>query len=249
VCSIGVDSGFVLYHCQYQGYRKPVTPRQRNKVGLKLVAYYVTLVVLVALLVSIFPQIMPFLPFGGLGELQRGSDFAVEPDLINLITRVRIPLDLMADGMRITLSMLGALLLMIPVRWVYIAVGDLEIAEDMPAGHKVSASLLLLPLVVTAIIVIVKFSLALAFALTGIFAGVRYRTSLKSLTDALFIFACMAVGLAAGTQALGIAFALSVFFVFTALALEPLVVEKASKQSDEDQDLTEEGRGQSEVPE
>jgi len=87
--------------------------------------------------------------------------------------------------------------------------------------------------VVTAIIVIVKFSLALAFALTGIFAGVRYRTSLKNLTDALFIFACMAVGLAAGTQALGIALALSIFFVFTALTLEPLVPEKPLDQTDE----------------
>ena len=212
-----------------------MTPRQRNKLGLKLIVYYATMVVLVALLISQFPEIMPFLPFGGLDELQRGNKLAFEPDLINLITQVRIPLDLMADGVKITLSMLGALLLMIPVRWVYIAVGDLETAEDMPAGHKVGASLLLLPLIVTAIIVIVKFSLALAFALTGIFAGVRYRTSLKSLTDALFIFACMAVGLAAGTQTLGIALALSVFFVFTALALEPLVVDKPADQTDEDE--------------
>ena len=219
-----------------------MTPRQRNKVGLKLIAYYLTLVALVALLVNLFPQILPFLPFGGLDDLQRGNKLAIESDLLNLITQVRIPMDLMADGLRITLSMLGALLLMIPVRWVYIAVGDLETAEDQPAGHKVSASLLLLPLVVTAIIVIVKFSLALAFALTGIFAGVRYRTSLKNLTDALFIFVCMAVGLAAGTQALGIALALSVFFVFTALALEPLMVEKSSKQPDEEE-------GQSKVPE
>ncbi len=216
-----------------------MTPRQRNKLGFKLVVYYITMVVLVVLLLNLFPEMMPFLPFGGLDELQRGNKLAIEPDLINLITRVRIPLDLMADGIKITLSMLGALLLMIPVRWVYIAVGDLETAEEQPAGHKVGASLLLLPLIVTAIIVIVKFSLALAFALTGIFAGVRYRTSLKSLTDALFIFACMAVGLAAGTQTLGIALALSVFFVFTALALEPMMVEKPLKQSEEEQELTE----------
>jgi len=212
-----------------------VTPRQRNKLGLKLVVYYATLLVLLALLIRVFPQILPLLPFGGLDELNRGRDLVTETDLADLITQVQIPLDLLADGISVTLSMLGALLLMIPVRWVYIAVGDLETAEEQPAGHKVSASLLLLPLVVTAIIVIVKFSLALAFALTGIFAGVRYRTTLKNLTDALFIFACMAVGLAAGTQALGIALALSVLFVFTALALEPLVTEKSPNQSDEDQ--------------
>ena len=108
-----------------------MTPRQRNKLGLKLVVYYVTMVVLVALLLNLFPEIMPFLPFGGLDELQRGNKLAIEPDFVSLITQVRIPLDMMADGVKITLSMLGALLLMIPVRWVYIAVGDLEVAEDM----------------------------------------------------------------------------------------------------------------------
>lgn len=212
--------------------------KQKNKLSLKLVVYYATMVAFVALLINLFPQIIPLLPFGGLDELQKGNDLVTETDLVNLVTYVQIPLDLLADGMSITLSMLGALLVMIPVRWVYLAVGDLETAENQPAEHKVSASLLLLPLVVTAIIVIVKFSLALAFALTGIFAGVRYRTSLKNLTDALFIFACMAVGLAAGTQALGIALALSIFFVFTAIALEPLFTETPSKQPDEDQGLT-----------
>jgi hypothetical protein len=212
-----------------------VNRRQKHKLGLKLIIYYSTLVASVALLIHLFPHIMPLLPFGGLEDLNQGNDLVTETDLVNLISNVRIPLDLLSDGMSVTLSMLGALLLMIPVRWVYLGVGDLETAEEQPAEHKVSASLLLLPLVVTAIIVIVKFSLALAFALTGIFAGVRYRTSLKNLTDALFIFACMAVGLAAGTQALGIALALSVFFVFTALALEPLMKEKPANEADDDQ--------------
>jgi len=206
--------------------------KQKNRLTLKLVVYYSTMVLFAVLMIYFFPQIIPLLPFGGLEELQQGNDLVTETDLVSLVTSVQIPLDLLADGVSITLSMLGALLLMIPVRWVYLAVGDLEVAEDQPTQHKVSASLLLLPLVVTAIIVIVKFSLALAFALTGIFAGVRYRTSLKNLTDALFIFVCMAVGLAAGTQALGIALALSMFFVFTAIALEPLAAEKAPDKSD-----------------
>lgn len=210
--------------------------KQKNKLRLKLVAYYVSMVVVIVLLIRLFPQIIPLLPFGGLDELQQGNDLITETDLVSLVTNVQIPLDLLADGLSITLSMLGALLLMIPVRWVYLAVGDLEVAEDQPVEHKVSASLLLLPLVVTAIIVIVKFSLALAFALTGIFAGVRYRTSLKNLTDALFIFACMAVGLAAGTQALGIALALSIFFVFTAVALEPLAADKPVDKPDDKSD-------------
>jgi len=212
-----------------------VNRKQKNKLGLKLVIYYISVVVLITLLIRLFPQILPLLPFGGLDELHEGTDIVTETDLVNLVTYVQVPLDLLADGIRVTLSMLGALLLMIPIRWVYLSVGDLEVAEEEePVIHKVSASLLLLPLVVTAIIVIVKFSLALAFALTGIFAGVRYRTSLKNLTDALFVFVCMAVGLAAGTQALGIALALSIFFVFTALALEPLAADPSPNPPIED---------------
>ena len=210
-----------------------MTPRQRNKVGLKLIAYYTILITFVGLLIRLVPEITPMLPFGGLSNMKDAGNVASEQDLLVLVTQMRVPVDMFQDAMSVTFSMLGALILMIPVRWVYLAVGDLEVAEEEPAEQKVGASLLLLPLVVTAIIVIVKFSLALAFALTGIFAGVRYRTSLKNLTDALFIFACMAVGLAAGTQALGVAFALSVFFVFTALALEPMFYERSPGKTDE----------------
>jgi hypothetical protein len=224
----------LLYHHKYYTNTTTVNRKQKNKLSLKLVIYYTAMIASIVLLINLFPQIIPLLPFGGLDELQQRNDLVTETDLVNLVTYVRIPLDLLTEGMNITFSMLGALLLMIPVRWVYLEVGDLEIAEHQPVERKVSASLLLLPLVVTAIIVIVKFSLALAFALTGIFAGVRYRTSLKNLTDALFIFACMAVGLAAGTRTLEIALALSILFVFTALALEPLMKEDLSDQKDED---------------
>jgi len=218
-------------------YHQTVNRKQKNKLGLKLVIYYISMVVLITLLIRLFPEVLPLLPFGGLDELQEGNDIVTETDVVNLVTYVQVPLDLLADGIRVTLSMLGALLLMVPIRWVYLSVGDLEVAEEeQPVVHKVSASLLLLPLVVTAIIVIVKFSLALAFALTGIFAGVRYRTSLKNLTDALFVFVSMAVGLAAGTQALGIALALSLFFVFTALVLEPLATDDAPPHNQADGD-------------
>jgi len=209
-----------------------VNRKQRNKLGLNLVVYYVVLTSAASLVIWLVPDLTPFLPVGGLDSLRDRTDLVTETDLATLFTQVRIPPDLAAEIINIAISMLGVLLLMIPVRWLYLAVGDLETAEERPSGHKVSASLLLLPLVVTAVISIVKFSLALAFALTGIFAAVRYRTTLKNLTDALFIFACMAIGLAAGTQTLGIALVLSIFFVFTALWLEPLAEGDDSKTAE-----------------
>jgi hypothetical protein len=197
------------------------------------VFYYVGLVGSLAVLVRLYPGVLTYLPMFGLSELKQGGISGGDADFVTLITQVRVPMDLWTDGIKLAVAMIGALIVMIPLRWVYLGVGDLEVAEHTPPERKVSASLLLLPLVVTAIIVIVKFSLALAFALTGIFAGVRYRTSLKNLTDALFVFACMAVGLAAGTEALGVALALSIFFAFTSLCLEPLIKDDPEQAQEE----------------
>ena len=81
--------------------------------------------------------------------------------------------------------------------------------------------LLLLPMVVAAIIFVVKFSLPLAFALTGIFAGLRHQTRLKQQLDAYFTFAAIAVGLAAGTRTIGIGVVLAIFFASTVLFSAP----------------------------
>ena len=48
-------------------------------------------------------------------------------------------------------------------------------------------TIIVLPMVVTGIVIIVQNSLALAFALAGIAGAVRFRNSLKSSGDALFI--------------------------------------------------------------
>ena len=102
---------------------------------------------------------------------------------------------------------------MMPVRWLYMTDG-----LKKSWNTDVATSLLVLPLIVTAIVYIVKFSLPLAFALAGIFAGVRYRTSLKSQSDAFFTFACIAVGLSAGTRSLGIGLVMAIFFTMTIIA-------------------------------
>ena len=53
-------------------------------------------------------------------------------------------------------------------------------------------TIIILPMVVTGIVIIVQNSLALAFSLAGIAGAVRFRNSLKSSGDALFIL--MSVG-------------------------------------------------------
>ena len=70
----------------------------------------------------------------------------------------------------------------LPVSWVYMAVrsGD-------EYDQSLVNTILVLPMVVTGIVIIVQNSLALAFSLAGIAGAVRFRNSLKSSGDALFI--------------------------------------------------------------
>lgn len=107
----------------------------------------------------------------------------------------------------------GALLLALPVAWVYTFTRRLR--YDPSLVHSV----IILPMVVAGIVVIVKDSVALAFSLAGIVAVVRFRNTLKDPKDAVYIFLALGIGLAAGVQALDIAFVLSVMFNFVVLIL------------------------------
>lgn len=106
---------------------------------------------------------------------------------------------------------------MVPLRWVYMGVGLRQ-----SYNHAVASSLIILPIIVTGIVLIVKYSFELAFALAGIVAGVRYRTTLKNTSDALFVFAAIGVGLAAGSSALSVALVMSLYFSYAVLLLPPI---------------------------
>ena len=111
-------------------------------------------------------------------------------------------------------SIVGALLLMIPVTWVYIGT-----RRRSGLDQAMIESLLMLPVVVAGVVVIVQDSLALAFSLAGIFAGIQFRSRLKYYADAHFIFAAIGVGLAAGIGALHIAAVMSFCFNYTAYTI------------------------------
>jgi hypothetical protein len=73
--------------------------------------------------------------------------------------------------------------------------------------------------VVSAILVVVRDSLALAFSLAGIVAAVRFRNTLKESGDAVYIFGSIGIGFATGIHAISVAAVLSVVFVVVELAL------------------------------
>ncbi len=112
------------------------------------------------------------------------------------------------------ISLLGTLALMIPVAWVY-----LMTKQRRGYDESVVQSMLILPIAVAGMVFIVKYSFALAFALGGIVAAVRFRTTLKDTKDAVYVFLAIGVGLASGAFYLGVAAILSIVFNLVILYL------------------------------
>jgi len=112
-----------------------------------------------------------------------------------------------------SVAMVSAGLLALPVAWLYTIT-----RQKRGYNQSVVQTLILLPVVVAGVLVLVKFSLALAFSLAGIVAAVRFRNTLEDSKDAVYIFVVTGIGLAAGVE-LSAALALSIIFNFTTLLL------------------------------
>jgi hypothetical protein len=125
-----------------------------------------------------------------------------------------LPENPVESGLLALFSLLGALVIMIPVAWSYIF-----IKRRSGYDESVVHTLLILPIAVTGIVMIVATSLALAFSLAGIVAAVRFRTTLQDTKDAVYVFLAIGVGLAAGVQQLGVALVLSIVFNVVNLTL------------------------------
>jgi hypothetical protein len=116
-------------------------------------------------------------------------------------------------AMTTAFSMIGSVLLALPVAWVYTMT-----RRKRGYDQSVVQTLILLPALVAGVVVLVKYSLALAFSLAGIVAAVRFRTTLDDSKDAVYIFLATAIGLAAGVQ-LPMAAVLSVMYNLIVLVL------------------------------
>ena len=125
-------------------------------------------------------------------------------------------------------AMVGALLLMLPVAWAYVAT-RMRKALDV----SVVTTIVLLPIAVAAILVIVQDSLAVAFSLAGIAGLVRFRNALDDTRDAMYVVIAIAVGLGGGVGALEASAALAAVYNAAAVSLwkwntaQPVIAEIA----------------------
>ena len=117
-----------------------------------------------------------------------------------------IPLDQTALALTVGLAMVSSVLLTLPVAWIYVLT-----RQKRGYQQSVVQTLVMLPLVVAGIVVLVKYSLALAFSLAGIVAAVRFRTTLEDSKDAVYVFLATGIGLAAAVN-LPVALVISLVF-------------------------------------
>jgi hypothetical protein len=176
-----------------------------SKLLLELTVYYLVITVVLVIAVKVWPDLRNYLPIGGAEQLI--TQPAKNPLHASEALRAAHVANLGESIFWLVVAILAAILVSLPVSWTYMAVRG---------GHEYDQSLvntiIVLPMVVTGIVIIVQNSLALAFSLAGIAGAVRFRNSLKSSGDALFILLAVGVGLAAGIGAIELAGVISIFF-------------------------------------
>ncbi len=112
-----------------------------------------------------------------------------------------------------SLAMLTAFATALPIAWIYTLT-----RRKKGFQQSVVQTYLILPVVAAGIVIMVKSSLSLAFALGGIVAAVRFRTTLDDSKDAAGIFVVIAVGMAAAV-APSVSFVISIGFNLLMLLL------------------------------
>ena len=192
--------------------------------AFRMTLYYAVLALLIVILLRAFPVLADVIPVGGIDDVA-ASDPALQEINAKLLRGEAVtaadlqspettPVGQFDEALRLLLAMTGTILLMLPVAWLFQCIhGTGE--QD----HSLDETALILPTVVAGIVTIVQHSLALAFSLAGIVAGVRFRRTLSDTFDTLFIFVAIGVGIAAGVGAIEIAGVMTVFFNYATLGV------------------------------
>jgi hypothetical protein len=190
----------------------------------RLLIYHAALATCLLLAAFVFPDFTRQLPIGGVKQLVEGGVVVRKNEKTELAVSsaeagpadgspsVTNALDRLGSARQLAIILIGTWLLMLPVSWVHKGIHRASVHD-----HSLDETVLILPGIVAALVLIVQHSLALAFSLAGIVAGVQFRRALQDTFDALFILVAIGAGIAAGIRALEIAAVLTVFFTYSTL--------------------------------
>jgi hypothetical protein len=165
---------------------------------IQLTAYYVIIALVIVIALKIWPDLRGYLPVGGVEQLI--TQPAKNPLQASEAIRAEHVGNFGESLFWLSVAIVGALICSLPVSWVYMTV-----RSGSEYDQSLVNTIILLPMVVTGIVIIVQNSLALGFSLAGIAGAVRFRNSLKSSGDALFILLAVSIGLSAGIGAIELA--------------------------------------------
>jgi len=179
-----------------------------SKLLMQITVYYLVIAVVVFIALKIWPELRGYLPIGGVEQLI--SQPTKNPLQASEAVRAAHVANFGQSVFWLVVAIIAAILVSLPVSWTYMAVRGGEEYDQSLVN-----TILVLPMVVTGIVIIVQNSLALAFSLAGIAGAVRFRNSLKSSGDALFILLAVGTGLSAGIGAIELAAVISIFFNYT----------------------------------
>lgn len=178
---------------------------------LRLNIFYIVLTLLILGGYQLVPDLHRYIPLGVVENLIGEGDSS---DLRGVVIHASNVTDEVGGLVWLVMAIVGAVALMVPVSWTYLA-----IRSKSKMDQSLLETILILPIAVTGIVLIVHNSLALAFSLAGVVAGVRYRYALKSTADSLFIFMAVGVGLACGVGMFLVAAVMTSIFNYTFLIL------------------------------
>lgn len=191
-----------------------MSTRSRDRaLFIKLTIFYVLLFGLTSLAFYYQPDLGSHLPVGDIEHL-----ITFEPAGDGIYDGIEIQASQVVTEfdslLWLVTAILGSVVLMIPVSWTYLSIRRLQKLDQ-----SLLQSIIILPIAVSAIVLLVHDSLALAFSLAGVVAGVRFRHTLKSTADSIFIFVAVGVGLSAGIGMLIVGAVMTLIFNYTVFIL------------------------------
>lgn len=182
--------------------RNGSSPASATQVLIRVVVYYLALLV-------IGVALWRFLPRMGLVSTESlDALFGTGADTTRAVSKkvARMALPQQTLAATVALAMSAAALLALPVAWIYTLT-----RSRRGYNQNVVQLLIVLPVVVAGIVVMVKYSVALAFSLAGIVAAVRFRYSLEDSKDAVYVFLMTGLGIASAVD-LPVAAVISILF-------------------------------------